>query len=564
MSFRMMRLAVHICLFTPVALGLPTLARHTSAPNLTITNVSNTAAWKLNPPLPAGGQVKSSVISPDGSQVVYVANQETASLYEVFRVPVVGGTSAKLNGTLVAGISAGSATISPDGSRVIYTARQVGDQTEQLYSVPLAGGTATRLNSPLGSTTFVSQALFSPDSSHVVYVTVQNSGQTQLREIYSVPLAGGAAVKLNSDLVGEQRVEAFQISPDSTQVVYELNQGQQSSAPRSLYHVPLTGGAPVKLDDPFTSNAAHSFVISPDSSRVVYSRQPQPSDPIELYAAPLNGQPPVKIDSPAGINVDPYSIVVSADSGHVVYSTGYPSGGPYELYSTALTPGGTAVKLNRPLEANANVAAFKVSPDSSRVVYVANHGPYTQNEIYSVPIGGGASATLNGTLDPNGKAVQLEIYISPDSQRVVYLADQQADDSSSGIQIYSAPIGGGTPAVKISGPVIPFGFIVTGDILFTPDSQNVLYRAEGTTSNLYDLFVTAADGSVAASKLNTPAPPMVAGYPSEVAGQREFQVSANSRYVVFRGARGRDALRELYAVELISLRNNVFLPFIQR
>jgi hypothetical protein len=101
--------------------------------------------------------------------------------------------------------------------------------------------------------------------------------------------------------------------------------------------------------------------------------------------------------------------------------------------------------------------------------------------------------------------------------------------------------------------------------VFTPDSQNVLYRAEGTTGSLYDLFVTAADGSVAARKLNTPFPPMVTGNSIQVnTGQAGIQVSSDNHYVVFHGAQTVEGARELYATALISLDNRISLPLLRR
>ena len=66
------------------------------------------------------------VISPDAARVVYVADQQTDDVVEVFSVPIGGGTATRLNGPLTAGgdVLGNSPAISPDSDRVAYIADQ--------------------------------------------------------------------------------------------------------------------------------------------------------------------------------------------------------------------------------------------------------------------------------------------------------------------------------------------------------------------------------------------------------------------------------------------------------
>ena len=91
--------------------------------------------------------------------------------------------------------------ISPDSTRVIYLADQQVDTRVELFSVPLAGGGATKLNGTLPAGGGVSHALISPDSSRVVYRADEDTDNVY--EIFSVPLAGGSAVKLNPALTAD-------------------------------------------------------------------------------------------------------------------------------------------------------------------------------------------------------------------------------------------------------------------------------------------------------------------------------------------------------------------------
>ncbi len=49
-------------------------------------------ATKLNMPLPAGGSVVEFRITPDGSRVVYRADQDVDNVFELYSVPVQGGS----------------------------------------------------------------------------------------------------------------------------------------------------------------------------------------------------------------------------------------------------------------------------------------------------------------------------------------------------------------------------------------------------------------------------------------------------------------------------------------
>jgi hypothetical protein len=107
------------------------------------------AATQLNPAPIAGGDVLRFQISPDGSRVIYRADQNTDGVDELFSVPIAGGTATRLNQPLVAGRAVLAFAISPDSSRVVYSADQVIDDVVELFSVPLAGGPAIKLNPTL-------------------------------------------------------------------------------------------------------------------------------------------------------------------------------------------------------------------------------------------------------------------------------------------------------------------------------------------------------------------------------------------------------------------------------
>ena len=126
----------------------------------------------------------------------------------------------KLNGPLVPGGRTTRFQISPDSVRVVYSGDQDTDNVNELYSV-LADGSSVpvKLNGPLVlggnvATTFQ----ISPDSSYVVYRADQDTNGVQ--ELYSAPIDGSSVpVKLNGSLVLGGDVSTFRISPESARVV---------------------------------------------------------------------------------------------------------------------------------------------------------------------------------------------------------------------------------------------------------------------------------------------------------------------------------------------------------
>ena len=242
--------------------------------------------WKkLNRPLTAEGDVKSFMISPDSSRVVYLADQERDTVIEVYSVPLVGPAEAgvKLNRDLVAGGSVkffppDAVQISPDSSRVVYIADQQINGQDELYSVPLSGpaGLGGKLNGLLVVGGNVMEFRISPDSGRVVYRADQDANNVY--ELYSTPLGGPATdgIKLSKLLTVNGDVTDFEVSPDSRWVVYRAYQDHNELF--ELHRVPLAGPTAFGLklgpllDGEVVKPAPFNAVqISPDSSRVVIS-----------------------------------------------------------------------------------------------------------------------------------------------------------------------------------------------------------------------------------------------------------------------------------------------------
>ena len=336
----------------------------------TVTRLSKLVNWKSS--------IRDFQISPDSTRVVYEADQDTYRVMELYSVPIGGGKVKKLNSTLVSGRGIGyyPFQISPDSTRVVYRADQDTDNVYELYSVPIGGGTVTKLNSTLVSGGDTLDFQISPDSSRVVYRADQDT--YRVNELYSVPIGGGKVAKLNSTLVSGGDVFDFQISPDSSRVVYSADQDTDNVI--ELYSVPIGGGTVTKLNSTLVNNGDVSFYfndnfqISPDSSRVVYRADQDTEGVYELYSVPIGGGKVKKLNSTLVSGGDVSRFQISPDSSRMVYRADQDTDWVYELYSVPIG-GGTVTKLNSTLVNNGGVSySFQISPDSSRVVYRAESG----------------------------------------------------------------------------------------------------------------------------------------------------------------------------------------------
>jgi Tol biopolymer transport system component len=312
-------------------------------------------------------------ITPDSSQVVYRASQDTVLVPELYVVPLSGGESIKLNDPLVAGGFVYSSKVSPDGSRVVYTADQDVDNQWEIFSVSLIDPAAApvKLNPPLDANRDVVKEHFriSSDGSQVVYLADKEVDDNNL--FYSVPIGGGTSVKLSQVthgvpvLFGEY---TFEISPDSSRLVFRATKWGITE----VFSVPLTGGQVIKLNAPIipANGKVDEFKISPDSSRVIYLATQQ-TTARELYSVPIAGGPVAKLNGALPNTGYVVAYLISDDSQKVVYWADQQVAGIRELFSVPLADG-EITPLNPPLVNNGWVRNFQISPNSNHVLYVAD------------------------------------------------------------------------------------------------------------------------------------------------------------------------------------------------
>jgi Tol biopolymer transport system component len=522
---------------------------------LTGSAVPAASPWRLNDPLPAGGEIHEYWITPAAGRVVYLADQTTKDVWELFSVRAAGGTPLRLNGKLGAAgdVNFQNIKISPDGSRVVFFADAVTDGVFDAYIVAVTGGTPMKVEGLTVSSYFE----FSPDSSRILFfgaavfpdetsfgivelynvpvtagerlsipvVLAPETGVSDFHispdgkrvayrvyhadvgasELYSMDLLGTQPVKLNGDpFAGESVQQGYQFSPDSSRIVHQVY--RTAEAVWDLYSVPAAGGFPARLNDPFTGpgGLASNAQFSPDGSRVIFSAGRETGTG-EIYSAPIGGGNPLKLNG-ALVSGGSARIQGITPDGHVIYTAGQIDLGP-GLYSVSAT-GGLPVKLTAPLPGTGQASYVQSTPDGSRVVFRTGDEESEVWELFSVSISGEAAVKLNGDLAAGGTV--FDARISPDGNRVVYRIDYQNEQRW---ELFSVLTAGGNPVKLDEALTDAASDDANLSFKITPDSSRVVYYADRSSRGIYELYSVPITGVLPdfyaafalASNLTTPA-----------------------------------------------------------
>ena len=387
-------------------------------------------------PIPSGSIFIQPKVSPDSQWAVFLADHESDEVWELFAVAIDGSSGpVKLSSTPVTGGDVISDFyITSDSARVVYTADQDTDEVFEVYSVPIDGSSSpTKLNGSLTAGGDVWLGIPTPDGRSVIYRADQNTDE--LWELFAVPADGSSvATKISGTPAGGGDVlTTWVVSPDGARVVYLGD--QDTIGVWEVYSTALLGGSsPVKLSGTMTTggDAWANIEITPDSSRVVYWADQTTDQVFELYSAPIDGSSgATKLNGAlaAGGSVD-WTFLISGDSSRVVYLADQNTDEVFELYSVPVG-GGASVRLHDPSPAAADVQAssFRLLDDSSQVIYIADQDTDEVFELYSSNIAGGSAVRLSGTMPATGD-VNWIVDVGEYSNRILYKADQDPDEPS--------------------------------------------------------------------------------------------------------------------------------------
>ena len=450
-------------------------------------------------------------ISPDLAWVVYnhKGGLGAATQYRSRRADG-SGSIVELTNLPFGGFASGL-QISPDSSRVVYRVRTSSGGPTALVSAPIGGGLGNTLS--LG----VEFAVFeiTPDSSHVVFA----AGADPV--VYSSPIGGGGALQLGPSLPAGRSVSDLRLNAAGDRVVYRADQDLDDVD--ELYSVPVDGSAPaIKVHQPLVAGqTVFEYVVSPVDDRVLFLSDRD--GPVELYIAPLDGsQPETKLNGALVAGGDVTSTFGFDPTGTWVgYVADQDIDGVSELFSVRSDASTAPLKLTLPFPMGGKISRLLLT--ATHAVYLADQAVDGVREVYSAPLDGSAtSQRLNAPLAAD-RTVQ-SIRLSPDGARVVYRADQTDDEV---FELFSAPVDGSAPPVRVSGALVPGGDVSSSNWLVLAGDR-VVYVADQEEDETQQIYSVLDDGAGAS---------VVVGpelYPVQVIGDvGDFAVPSRGRHVVF-------------------------------
>ncbi len=394
---------------------------------------------KLNDDLDFNEDVWDFKVSADGHWVVYRADKDLDEVFELYSVPIDRSSEpVRLNGDLQPDSDVEEDyEINSTSDRVVYRAQQDTAGVFELYSVPIGGGTSLRLNKGAAleghsTTTFK----ITPNGAGVIFTTVTTPG---IKDLYSNYISGitgicGALAPFKISNIPPEggTIVRYAATPNSLGVLYTAT--QESATRPELFSNSICGGTVNmhKLSGTMPPNFDNVgvFFITKNSGGVVYDIADNDEGVMDLYSNYTTGGDPVHLipSVPPGGGGGFYQL--SNNDTRVVYVADQEVLEEHELYSIPITgPGapGEPRKLTGNLPTDVDVAELEVTPDGLNVVYRVYQSSTAMFDLYTSNTMTGPALKLNGTLAENG-AVQDDFKISPDSKVAVYRADQDVDE----------------------------------------------------------------------------------------------------------------------------------------
>lgn len=345
---------------------------------------------------------------------------------------------------------------------------------------------------------------FSPDGTTFLL----KSDQDTLGEYhyYATPLDGGAIKKLTPDNARPAFFGGANYTPDSQRIVYKTRredpQGQAQYTGNGLAIIPATGGAATTLDqgDFFETVGVNSFDLTADGTHAVYTWSESSFFDLNMYSVHLDNLTRIRLDHDGGTL---RQREVLADSQTIVYGMSIDVGGAIERYQELWRvnmDGSMRTRIVGNLQTFTDIKYFFVTPDGAHILFTGDLDINDKIELYTVPLAGGSVVKINGQLPINGTVNDGIVWITPDSQRVVYAATQRTSEN---FELFSAPVDGSAAAVPLT-QELPFDNDAFGPQL-TPDGQHILYLASLKYTYVPILYASPVDGSTAPVAL-TPDP----------------------------------------------------------
>ena len=461
---------------------------------------------KLSEPLVARGNVVAFRISPDGFYVAYVADQDTAGLFELYVVPVdktPGEIAVKVSGTMAGNgilqLPSGEYLFrwAPDSSRVAYVADQNTLREFELFtSTP--DGTENDIISDLpdpltNPNRDVRNFEWAPSSALIAYVADQDTDEvldlyvspfdknTPNFKISGIAIDGSGIKELEPPFSGEY---AFAWAPDSSRLAFLADQLIDGIDEFELYTNLPQGTNILRVSgQQGDSSQVNDFAWAPNSRQIAYRANQNLLTAIDLFTAlPNVSSSSQQISSGLEPGQEVTAFKWSPDSTRIAFTSDRAFTDFFRLFTTSPNNSNN-VLVSSGLADTGDVSDFKWSPDSSRIAYVSR---LVGNvfELFTTLRDVQPSTFISSSL-----ADDDDFAWAPDSSRIAYISDQ---DLLNKFELFTSTRDGGITDV-VSGPLVAGGNVQ--EFKWAPDSSGVGYIADQDTDTVEELFASQPNGA---------------------------------------------------------------------
>jgi hypothetical protein len=323
------------------------------------------------------------------------------------------------------------------------------------------------------------------DSKKVVYIADEDSDG--INELYSADVDATNRRKISGPLDLGENVVSFKVSPNSEKVAYIAD---HTTGRFNLYTVDLDGTnlVQVNVGVPSNSHSVGHYLWTPNSAKIVYTCD-------ENAAVGNFGLFIVNPNATGRITLNPGPVVgvfdVAPNGARVVYRQGL-----VNPILKSITPAGIDdIQLNSPFNLGARpasvITSFVIAPNSNSVAYVSNQDNNSISELFVTDINGlGTKYKVSGSMTIGGNVsgvAKANFDFTPDSQQVVYMADQQTNNIE---ELFISNVDG-TGNLKISGSLVSGGNVSN----FKTLANKTLFLSDKQINNVNELYMVDNDGT---------------------------------------------------------------------
>lgn len=432
---------------------------------------------------------------------VFTADKDLDNRIDLYLAMLDGSAVYRLNEPLVPGGAISQFQISPDRRYVAYLADQDTNDVYELYVAHADGSGITKVSGDLVAGGDVGDFAWAPDSSRLAYRATQDTAT--IAELFVSNVDGTSNERVSGPLVAGGYVFSFAWSPDGTRLAYHADQNTDNVY--ELFSSRADGTDNARVSGPLIAGGyVSTFAWAPDSSRIAYTARQFTTRTDEIFTSYPDGSSNVRVSHSLPSERDFLSgdMHWAPNSTRIAYRAyyyySYTSGGTNYFYHAqnlySARPDGTgATQVSAvPVAYNEyrNLSRVAWAPDSSRIAYQAEQDADDTYELYTSGPDGSGNVRVSGSLVTGGN-VYYDFAWAPDSSRIAYLADQITDNVDE--LFTSDPIGNGN--VRVSGSLVSGGNVYY-DFAWAPDSRFLAYRADQSVDGRAELFTATADGSL--------------------------------------------------------------------